>query len=99
MDKCLKHMHSDNVMECVDGAQNLGWTDFCKVQGLYIPNMLLSVQAHPEFDAAVMKEALIWVRATGALRQEEYEDALLRNESPTDSDIVLDAIARFVWEG
>lgn len=92
-------MHSDNVMECADAVQNLGWTDFCAVQGLYIPNVLLSVQAHPEFDAAVMEKVLLLMQAAGALRPEEYEDARLRNVSPTDSDIVLDAIARFVWQG
>ncbi|CAG9979424.1 unnamed protein product [Clonostachys byssicola] len=42
------------------GVELLGGSDLCPNQGLYVPGRLLTLQAHPEFDAFVMNYALNW---------------------------------------
>lgn len=51
-------MHRDVVRTVPEGFDNLGTSPRCGVQGLYMPNRALSVQAHPEFDHFIMTRIL-----------------------------------------
>ena len=89
-------MHSDMVVDLPEGAVNIGSTDFCALQGFYIPAKLWSIQGHPEFDALTMKKVIEVMSSHGELTAEETRDALDRNLDSTDSSIVLDSIAEFL---
>jgi len=52
-------MHRDIVTALPEGAENLGSTEKCEIQGLYAPGRYISVQGHPEFTEDIVREILL----------------------------------------
>ncbi|TKX20379.1 hypothetical protein C1H76_7415 [Elsinoe australis] len=92
----LNMMHADNVLSVPQGTVNIGSTEYCSIQGLYAPNKILTVQAHPEFDRMTMQNVIKVMADHGELDEQARTDAVARNVGGTDADLVLNAIAEFL---
>lgn len=89
-------MHRDIVHEVPAGCINLGYSAPCAVQGLYIPERLLTVQAHPEFNEYIMSH-LVEARHDGGLFNDElYKDGAARAGNHHDGALVAKKIIEFI---
>lgn len=92
-------MHRDIVYAYPPGVQELGASPRCSVQGMYIPQEVLTVQGHPEFDAEIVRELLEVRHEQGIFDDCMYEEALARVGSRQDGVLVARAFLRFLLEG
>ncbi|KAF4995782.1 hypothetical protein FGRMN_4905 [Fusarium graminum] len=76
--------------------QNLGSTDHTKIQGLFLPKRLWSLQAHPEFDDTALSQILEFAKQK--LSTEEYHDAKERNTGDVEQEVALDSLVDFILE-
>jgi GMP synthase (glutamine-hydrolysing) len=98
-DSLMVHqMHRDAVHSVPKGFSNLGSSPRCEVQGLYLPERVLSLQAHPEFDAFVMGSLLDKRHADGIFDDETYTDGMGRSQVEHDGPVVSETILRFLLE-
>jgi len=95
----LQFMHRDIVFYYPPGVEELGSNPVCKVQGMYIPNRLLTVQGHPEFNEEIMTEILEARHATGIFDDEAFGGAMKRVVKPHDGLVVSRAFIRFLLDG
>lgn len=95
----LHQMHRDAVLQLPDGVQNLGTSPVCSIQGLYAPGRILSLQAHPEFNGAIMSEILTLRRSQNVFDREMFENAMSRADAHHDGAIVGEAVWKFLIEG
>lgn len=91
-------MHRDVVCSYPKGVEELGWSDTCKVQAMYMPKKMISVEAHPEFNEDIMREILQTRKALGIFDQKTYDDAMTRIALPHDGVVVGEAFLRFLLE-
>lgn len=97
--KNLYQMHSDHIQSAPDSAILLGSTEHTKIQGLYKPKRLLTIQAHPEFDGELMHLVYDLMEDHGDLTKAEVAQGKAQIAGETDAKVVLDAFARFLVEG
>ncbi|KAB8253411.1 Aldehyde/histidinol dehydrogenase [Aspergillus flavus] len=74
----IHQMHRDIVYDVPRGCVNLGSSPRCKVQGLYMPQRVLALQGHPEYDEFVMTELINLRHAVGVFDAELAKDGLSR---------------------
>ena len=91
-------MHRDIVYNYPEGTEELAYTDKCAVQGMYIPNRLITVQGHPEFTEEIVRELLIARHGSGIFNDEMFEDAMCRVDKYHDGVVVAQAFLRFLLE-
>ena len=91
-------MHRDMVFFYPQGVEELGSSPACKVQGMYSPKRLLTVQGHPEFNQEIMEEILDTRHALGVFNDEQLEAGKKRAMMPHDGLIVSQAFVRFLLE-
>lgn len=91
-------MHKDLVYYYPPGVEELAWSDKCKVQGMYIPKRLITVQGHPEFTEPIVRELLETRRQQNIFDEGTYEDALARVAKPQDGVRVGETFLRFLME-
>ncbi|KAL9032109.1 MAG: hypothetical protein Q9214_008104, partial [Letrouitia sp. 1 TL-2023] len=71
-------MHKDIVFEYPAGVESLGSSESCLVQGMYVPNRIITVQGHPEFTEEILREILEVRHSQGIFSDEIYEEAIGR---------------------
>lgn len=91
-------MHKDIVCEYPQGVEELAWSDKCKVQSMYIPKRVITVQWHPEFNEAIVREVLERRREQNIFDEATYQDAIARVAKPQDGLLVAEAFLRFLQE-
>lgn len=91
-------MHRDIVYTYPDSVEQLGYSDRCEVQGMYIKNRLITVQGHPEFTEQIVTELLESRHASGVFDDTMYEDGMVRVVKPHDGVAVGAAFLRFLLE-
>ena len=91
-------MHRDVVQYYPEGVEELGYSPACKVQGMYVPRKLLTVQGHPEFNQEIMEEILSTRHKTGIFNDEAYEKHMKKVALQHDGLIVSQAFWRFLRE-
>lgn len=91
-------MHRDIVFAYPPDVEELGSNAICKVQGMYIPRRLLTVQGHPEFTEEIMTEILEARNAMGVFDDAAFADAMLRVVKPHDGLVVSKAFLRFLLD-
>lgn len=91
-------MHRDIVYNCPEGVEELGYTDKCAVQGMYISRRLITVQGHPEFNEEIVKEVLELRHSTGIIDTNMFDDAMKRVDKYQDGVIVASAFLKFLLE-
>lgn len=92
-------MHRDIVTSRPEDAVNLGVSDRCQIQGMYIPGRLITVQGHPEFTEEIVRELLENRHRQGIFDDETYEDGMRRVGRPHDGVVVAQAFLRFLMDG
>ena len=97
-DLSIFQMHKDIVYDYPEGVEELGSSDKCKVQGMYVSRKMITVQGHPEFDEEMVEE-LIRVRHSQQIFDDEmYEDCTARVGHSHDGVIVAQGFLRFMLE-
>lgn len=91
-------MHKDLVYYYPEGVEELGSSGPCKVQGMYIPKKVITVQGHPEFTEEIVAELLANRRRLGIFSDEIYEEAMTRVGKPQDGVLVAQAFLKFLME-
>lgn len=91
-------MHRDMVFYFPQGVQELGSSPVCKIQGMYKPKSLLTVQGHPEFNQEIMTEIIETRHAAGVFNDEQLQEAMERVVKPHDGLVVAQAFLRFLLE-
>jgi GMP synthase - Glutamine amidotransferase domain len=89
-------MHRDIVHEVPEGCINLGYSGPCAIQGLYIPNRLLTVQAHPEFNEFIMSHLVEARHDSGLFNEELAKDGAARAGNHHDGALVAKKIIEFI---
>ncbi|RMA40940.1 type 1 glutamine amidotransferase [Rhodophyticola porphyridii] len=85
----LNAWHQDQVVDLPAGAEVLGQSDFCANAVLAYGPRILTVQPHPEFDAAIMA-GLITHRGPGIVPEDQLTQAAADLPQPNDAaDIAL----------
>lgn len=69
-------MHKDIVFDYPPGVQPLGSTSRCKVQGMFVPVRVITVQGHPEFTEEILVEILEVRHEQGVFGDEMYDEAM-----------------------
>ncbi|KAK2608581.1 hypothetical protein QQS21_002928 [Conoideocrella luteorostrata] len=90
----LHQMHRDEVATLPEGLVNLGSSPRCPIQGLYKPNSLLSLQAHPEFDDFIMSEIMTMRHSQRIFDDEMFRDGMARAGDSHDGRLV----SAKIWE-
>ena len=94
----IAQMHKDIVYEYPEGVEELGSSDKCKVQGMYVPKSLITVQGHPEFTKEILDE-LVRVRHEQKIFDDElYRSALTRVGDEHDGVVVAQGFLKFVMD-
>lgn len=91
-------MHKDLVYYYPQGVEELAWSDKCKVQGMYIPKRVITVQGHPEFNETIVIELLNRRREQKVFGEDTYQDGMARVAKPHDGVLVAEAFLRFLME-
>ncbi|KAI9879121.1 MAG: hypothetical protein M1830_009508 [Pleopsidium flavum] len=94
----LHQMHRDIVYHYPQGVEELGSSPRCKVQGMYIPGKVLTVQGHPEFSEEIVKELLETRHEQGIFDDKVYEEAMSRVGKQQDGVVVAKAFLRFLLD-
>ena len=66
---------------------------------MYIPNRVITVQGHPEFNEEIMREILESRHRMGIFDDETFATALTRVVKPHDGLVVSKAFLRFLLDG
>lgn len=91
----LNAWHQDQVVTPPEAAQVIGASDFCASAAMRINETILTIQPHPEFDAATLGD-LIRHRGPGVVPDALLEEAEACLDAPTDSDRFAARMARFL---
>lgn len=91
-------MHKDIVCYYPQGVEELAWSDKCKVQSMYIPKRVITVQGHPEFNEAIVRELLETRREQNIFDEATYRDAIAKVAKPQDGVLIGEAFLRFLQE-
>lgn len=89
-------MHKDIVYHYPEGIQELGSSASCKVQGMYIPRVLITVQGHPEFTEEIVTELLETRYQQGIFDEKMYKNGMARVGFPHDGVLVAQAFIKFL---
>ncbi len=89
-------MHHDAVLSTPDGLINLGTSPSCGIQGLYSDKRVITLQAHPEFDAFIMETLLDARHELGIFDNADFEEATHRAAGQHDGHLVASAIWQFL---
>ncbi|KAL8861691.1 MAG: hypothetical protein Q9178_001892 [Gyalolechia marmorata] len=74
----IYQMHKDIVFDYPPGVQPLGSTSRCRIQGMFVPGRVFTVQGHPEFTEEILVEILEVRHEQGVFGDEIYEEAMAR---------------------
>ena len=91
-------MHRDIVFDYPPGVEELGSSPVCRVQGMYAPKRLISVQGHPEFNQEIETEIIKARHAQGIFDDTQYEDGMKRVALNHDGVVVSEAFLKFLLE-
>ncbi|KAL7275651.1 hypothetical protein RUND412_001384 [Rhizina undulata] len=94
----IHQMHRDWVTTVPAGVYNLATTETCPVQGFYAPKRLFSVQGHPEFTGAIVKEMVETRKKLGIFTGGLYKNVAGRIWKDHDGVVVAEAFMKFLLE-
>lgn len=93
----LHQLHRDFVPPFFDGW-TLGHTSIAGVGGIYIPERVFTLQAHPEFDSSMMRVVLEERHKQNVLSDEMYKEGMARVDEPHDGLWVSVTMWKFLLE-
>ena len=88
--------HQDQIVQCPAAAEVFLSSEFCPYAGLSYGDSIISVQAHPEFEAAY-ETALLEMFGGSVVPEEvaERASATMRGDSSADSQLLASWFANF----
>ncbi|KAF7591083.1 hypothetical protein BBP40_001982 [Aspergillus hancockii] len=89
-------MHRDIVYEVPQGCVGLGSSPLCEVQGFYMPQRVLSVQGHPEFDEFITTSVIETRHKAGVFDDDLAKDGLSRAGKHHDGTVFAKAACKFI---
>lgn len=92
----LHQMHRDVVYAYPEDVEELGSSPVCKVQGMYTPRRLITVQGHPEFNEDIMTEIVETRHKMGIFSDEAYKENMGKLSKKHDGLVVSRAFLRFL---
>ena len=90
----LHAWHQDQVIELPPGATTIASQDRCKHAAIIYGDRALTVQPHPEYDAAFI-EQLINLRGRGSVPEAQLDEALQTLGQPTANHSLAEQFADF----
>lgn len=87
-------MHRDIAYEVPDGCVNLGSTPRCAVQGFYLPQRILTVQGHPEYNEFIETKLIEARHGQGIFDDALFASGMERVGAHHDGGVVAQAICR-----
>ncbi|KAF2264425.1 class I glutamine amidotransferase-like protein [Lojkania enalia] len=93
----LHQMHRDVLPRYPPSVEKLGHSDCCDVQGIYVKDLVISLQGHPEYNAKIAGEFLDRRRGS-VLDDTTYQDGKNRVNSPHDGVTVGASFLKFLLE-
>ncbi|RMZ89700.1 hypothetical protein DV736_g3094, partial [Chaetothyriales sp. CBS 134916] len=94
----IHQMHRDIVFYYPEGVEALGSSPVCKVQGMYTPGRLLTIQGHPEFSEEITTEILTSRHKAGIFDDDAYEKYMKKVGLPHDGLKISQAFLKFLQE-
>jgi len=94
----IHQMHRDIVYDFPDGTTPLGYSPVCKNQGMYAKDRLITIQGHPEFTEAIMRELLEIRKDQGLWPIEEWQAGMDKVANRHDGVVVAAAFLRFLLD-
>jgi len=94
----IHQMHRDIVYDFPDGVTPLGSSPVCKNQGMYVKDRLITIQGHPEFNEAIMRELLEIRKDQGLWPIEEWQAGMDKVADHHDGVVVAAAFLRFLLD-
>ena len=91
-------MHKDIVCDYPPEVEQLGSSPACKVQGMYLPQKLMTVEGHPEFDAEMERAILSKRHESGVFDDEFLAEAEGRLNNQHDGVLVAQAFLKMLHE-
>lgn len=91
----IMQMHRDIVKTVPANAEVIGYTDVCKIQGLYIKGSLISTQGHPEFDKFIIDE-LVGLRRQFFTPEQADEALRAAAEDSNDGVEIASEMVKFI---
>jgi GMP synthase-like glutamine amidotransferase len=91
----VQAVHQDQVVVPPPGAEVLATSDFCPCAALAFGRTTMSLQGHPEIDAAYARD-LIEARRGGVYPADAADAALATVDTPTDAALVAKWIVAFL---
>ncbi|KAL6828920.1 class I glutamine amidotransferase-like protein [Trichoderma sp. SZMC 28015] len=92
----VHQMHRDAVVEAPPNIDVIASSCSCKVQMMFQPGRVLTIQGHPEFDARISKSWLDQRYEEGLMEQELYGYALTKLNLEHDGMEILQAMRKFL---
>lgn len=89
-------MHQNILVNVPQGVDILGNSPLCEIQGLYLQDRVLSLQAHPEFKEWTMSTVLEAHRDDGTIDDQIYRSGMERFEDKDDGVLISTVIWRFL---
>ncbi len=94
----LNAWHQDQVVEIPEGAEVIGTSDFCANAALLYDNRIYTIQPHPEFTAAMLKQ-LLETRGPGIVPNALLTEAGGQLDAPVDNADIAARMAAFFKRG
>lgn len=95
----IHQMHQDIVYSYPEGVEELGSSGPCKVQGMYKKSKFITVQGHPEFTEAIVRELVEYRFKQGIFGGDVYRYGIDHVAEPHDGVTVAKAFVNFLLEG
>ncbi|PIG85353.1 GMP synthase [Aspergillus arachidicola] len=92
----IHQMHRDIAYDVPQGCRNLGSSPRCQVQGFYMPQRVLALQGHPEYDEFVMTELIKLRHAMGRFDAELAKDGLSRAGKQHDGALIAKVACKHI---
>jgi len=94
----IHQMHRDIVYELPEGVTPLGFSPVCKNQGMYVKDRLITIQGHPEFNEAIMRELLEIRKDQGLWPIEEWQAGMDKVAKHHDGVVVSATFLKFLLD-
>ncbi|AOW05795.1 class I glutamine amidotransferase-like protein [Yarrowia lipolytica] len=93
----IMQMHQDIVPRVPEGAELLGSSPVCKVQGLYKKESYISLQGHPEFVPGIVDKILDVREQAGVFTDEQMKEYRKLAEKRQDGDAIARVLVDFLY--
>ncbi|MCJ1381100.1 hypothetical protein MMC17_004209 [Xylographa soralifera] len=94
----INQMHKDIVFAYPPEVQPLGSSPRCEVQGMLLPQRVITVQGHPEFNREIVTELLEARHEQGIFDDAIFEDAMRRVGREQDGVLVSGVFLKFLLD-